>query len=271
MGEALPSLGVGICALNEARDLPRLLSRLLQGVDADDRAGHVVVADGGSTDGTPEIARRMGAEVLDVGRGRGLQLRAAAQYLLDQRGPAAEHGSTGVEVMLFLHADSIPRTGSITALRRAFSTPSEGEEADGAEPLRAAAMRQTIVAEGRKYRWIERAANGRARRGMVYGDSGLAVCPDLYEAAGGFPEWPLFEDVALSKAIRKICPIRLVESATLAISPRRWQKEGVIRCTGRNVILRGLFECGVSPERLARLYRPHSKGRDSVNGGPSGS
>lgn len=242
MGLELPSLGVGICALNESRDLPRLLSRLLQGVDQEDRPGLVVVADGGSTDGTPGIARRMGARVLGVGRGRGLQLRAAAEELLD------------VDVMLFLHADSIPRTGSVTALRQAFATPA----AEGKQPLRAAAMRQAIVAEGRRYRLIERAANGRARRGMVYGDSGLAVRPDVYTAAGGYPEWPLFEDVALSKAIRKRTPIRLLEDATLAISPRRWQREGVLRCTARNLVLRSLFECGVSPERLARLYRPHT-------------
>lgn len=165
----------------------------------------------------------------------------------------------GVDVMLFLHADSIPRTGSITAIRRAFAAPGEG----GREPLRAAAMRQTIVAEGRKYRLIERAANGRARRGMVYGDSGLAVRPELYAAAGGYPEWPLFEDVALSKAIRKRAPIRLLEDATLAVSPRRWQKEGVLRCTARNFFLRGLFECGLSPVRLARLYRPHSQRAES--------
>ena len=238
----LPSLGVGICALNEARDLPRLLSRLLQGVDQGDRADLVVVADGGSSDGTPAVARRMGAQVLDVGRGRGVQLRAAAAEL------------DGVDLMLFLHADSLPRTGSIAALRSAFAAP----VGPGHEPLRAAAMRQSIVATGRKYRLIERAANGRARRGMVYGDSGLAVRPDLYREAGGFPEWPLFEDVALSKAIRKLSPIRLIENATLAISPRRWQKEGMLRCTARNLLLRGLFECGVSPSRLARLYRPHA-------------
>ncbi|MEL6716731.1 MAG: glycosyltransferase, partial [Planctomycetota bacterium] len=67
-GNAAPRLGVGICALNEARALPRLLSRLLQVRDATDRADAVAVADGGSSDGTAELARRMGARVVEPGR-----------------------------------------------------------------------------------------------------------------------------------------------------------------------------------------------------------
>ncbi|MEL6427822.1 MAG: glycosyltransferase family 2 protein [Planctomycetota bacterium] len=238
-GNAAPRLGVGICALNEARALPRLLSRLLQVRDATDRADAVAVADGGSSDGTAELARRMGARVVEPGRGRGVQLGAAAEALLED----------GAERLLFLHADCVPRTGSIAALRAALERPG----------VRAAALRQTVEAEGRTFRWIERAANGRARRGMVYGDSGMALHADVYRAAGGFPAVPLFEDVALSKAVRRIAPIHLVEDATLAISPRRWRREGVLRCTVRNWILRGLYECGVPPERLARrFYRSHA-------------
>lgn len=227
-------LGVCVCTLDEERALPRLLSRVLQGRDARDRAEIAVVADGGSIDATARVAYRYGATVIEPGRGRGVQLRAGADELVEQ----------GADVLLFLHADSLPRTGSIEAMRRAF--------ASGAK---VAAMRQTIVAEGRRYRWIERAANARARRGMVYGDSGLAVTADAYCAAGGFPEWPLFEDVALSKRLRKHHEVRLVEDATLAISARRWEREGVVRATTRNLILRGLFEVGVPPRVLARAYR----------------
>ncbi len=234
-------LGVGICALNESAALPRLLNRLLSGRDPEDRADVVVVADGGSSDATPDLAEAAGARVLNTGRGRGVQLRAAGEALL----------ADGADVLLFLHADSIPRMGSVTAMRRAF-TP--GGTTKG--PAEAAAMRQVIDAEGRSYRWIERAANARSRRGMVYGDSGLAVGADLYRRAGGFAEIPLFEDVDLSKRIRRLGPIRLVESATLVISARRWKEEGLLRSSVRNWILRGLYECGVPPRTLLRMYRP---------------
>ena len=42
---------------------------------------------------------------------------------------------------------------------------------------------------------------------MIYGDSGLAVTRDLYRESGGYPAWPLFEDVALSKAIGRLAPV----------------------------------------------------------------
>ena len=228
-------LGVGICALNECAALPRLLNRLTSGRDSEDRADLVVVADGGSNDGTPDLAVRGGAELLATGRGRGVQLRAAGEALM----------AGGADVLLFLHADSIPRIGSLAALRQAF-----GDQID------AAAMRQVIDAEGRSYRLIERAANARSRRGMVYGDSGLAVKAELYAKAGGFAAIPLFEDVDLSKRIRRLKPIRLVESATLVISARRWKDEGLLRSSLRNWTLRGLYECGVPPTTLLRMYRP---------------
>jgi len=234
-----PRLGVGVCALNEAHALPRLLSRLLQVRDPADRADLVVVADAGSTDGTPDLARAAGAEVVEPGRGRGVQLAAAADALL----------AAGAEHLLFLHADCVPRTGSVAVVRAALG--------DGR--AEAAALRQTIEGTRRAYRWIERAANGRARRGMVYGDSGLAVTSGAYRAAGGYPPWPLFEDVALSKRLRRAgVRVQLLEDATLALSPRRWEREGILRCTVRNWILRALHECGVPPERLARRYRPHA-------------
>ncbi|QDV07591.1 Glycosyl transferase family 2 [Planctomycetes bacterium Poly30] len=236
-----PTLGVAICALNERAALPRLLTRLTSIRDAADCADLVVVADGGSTDGTPEIAAAGGARVLKVGRGRGVQLRAAAEVLLE----------ADLDVLLFLHADSVPRLGSVAAVRAAFASTEDS-------PVRATAMRQVIEAEGRMFRWIERAANARSRRGMVYGDSGLALRADLYRESGGFAEIPLFEDVDLSRRIRRVSGIHLVETATLVISARRWREEGLLRSSVRNWILRGMYECGVSPERLVRLYRPFS-------------
>ena len=49
--------------------------------------------------------------------------------------------------------------------------------------------------------------------------------------------------------------MELVETATLAVSSRRWQEEGLLRCTLRNLLLRAAFECGVPPGKLVRWYR----------------
>ncbi|MEM9382326.1 MAG: glycosyltransferase [Planctomycetota bacterium] len=240
-GPGVLRLGLGVCALNEAEALPRLLARVQDPSDAADRADLVVVADGGSTDGTPDLVRARGATVLATGRGRGLQLRAAAERLLED----------GAEVLLFLHADGLPRLGALRVLRAAL-----GPEGDPS--CDAVAMAQVIDAPARVYRWIERAADARANRGMVYGDSGLAVRARLYRESGGFRDLPLFEDVDLSKRLRRRTRIRVLPDAELVVSPRRWREEGVLRCTARNWMLRGLFECGVPPSALERLYRPGS-------------
>ena len=227
-------LGVGICALNEEVGLGRLLPRLLG--EGEDRADVVVVADGGSRDRTRALTRGSGALLHEGACGRGAQLSAAGRRLLDE----------GADVLLFLHADSLPSEGALSAVRAAFE---EGG-------LVAAGMAQRVAAPGRAFRWIEAAADARVRRGMVFGDSALSVGAADYLAAGGFEPVPLFEDVRLSERLRRLGRVRLLEEAQIEVSARRWEQEGILQCTLRNWILRGMHRLGVAPAHLVRLYRP---------------
>lgn len=217
-------LSVVIPTWNERERLPHLLATL-------DGADEVVVADAHSPDGTADVAREFGARVVFSKLGRGTQLA---------RGAAASSGG----LIVVLHADCWLEPGSLAAVRQAFRDPE----------LAAAGMRQRVDCTGRAYRKIERTADARVRRGWVYGDSGLAVRRTAYEAAGGFPDIPLFEDLELSKALQKVGKIELVEGATLVLSPRRWQRHGVVRQTLRNRALVLAWKLGLSPERLARAY-----------------
>ena len=221
-----------IPALNEARALPRLLESLVGEAD------EVVVVDGGSSDGSQAIARQHGARVLLTDRGRGRQLAAGARV-------------TKAELLVFLHADCVLEPGSMAAVCRAF------EDSE----LIAGGMHQLIDGERAVFRWIERAANRRVRRhGMVYGDSGLVVRRSAYQAAGGFPVYPIFEDVELSRNLFGLGRIDLIRGATIRISSRRWDREGVVRCTARNWLLRAAFLFGLEPHRLARHYEPETLG-----------
>lgn len=225
-----------IPALNEAQTLPRLLESLA------DEADEVVVVDGGSSDGSQAIAREHGARVLLTDRGRGRQLAAGAR-------------ATEAELLIFLHADCVLEPGSLAAVCRAF------EDQD----LIAGGMHQLIEGERAVFRWIESAANRRVRRhGMVYGDSGLVVRRSAYLAAGGFPVYPIFEDVELSRNLIGLGRVVLIPGATIRISSRRWDREGVVRCTARNWLLRAAFLFGLEPHRLARHYEPEALG----SGGP---
>lgn len=224
------SLCVVIPTLNEEQAIGELVASLhAQGAD------RIVVADGGSTDRTCERAREAGAEVREVGRGRGSQLAAGAT-------------GAGEDLLLFLHADNRLGAGALAAVRRAF------RDAD----LGFAGLTQRVGAEGRFFRMVEGSANGRVGRGVVFGDSGLVCRAQLYRRVGGFAPLPLFEDVDLSRRLARNARWTRVRDAELVISARRWQKEGALRTTLRNWMLRVGYALGVSPARLARFYAAHT-------------
>mgnify|MGYP001202050826 CR=1 FL=1 len=86
-------ISVVIPTLNAARTLPAALAALAPGLDSG-LIKEVLISDGGSTDGTPELARTLDTEVLTGPRGRGGQL---------QRGAIAARG----EWLFFLHCDTV--------------------------------------------------------------------------------------------------------------------------------------------------------------------
>lgn len=87
-----------------------------------------------------------------------------------------------------------------------------------------------------------------------FGDQGIVVRRSLFDELGGFPEWPLFEDVDfLRKARRKTkiysFPLEVLTSA------RKFKKNGPIRQQIKNGILILKYLAGVTPEKLAKEYR----------------
>jgi rSAM/selenodomain-associated transferase 2 len=224
-----PRFSVVVPTLEEALNLPELWASL----GAQGAPFQGIVSDGGSRDGTAALARELGAEVVVGPRNRGAQLA---------RGAALARG----ELLVFLHADTRLAPGSFAALARAFEDPE----------LVASGMRQRIDHPARFYRLVERAADRRVRRGWVYGDSGLCVRRAALERAGGVPELALFEDLELSRRLRKLGKIALVAEAELLISPRRWERDGRIRRTLANWSLTALWFLGVPPAALVRAYRP---------------
>lgn len=231
--EPLPEslLSVVIPTLDEARALPALLDDLR----AVDVPYEVVVADGGSGDGTRAIARDAGARVVEVPAGRGAQLAAGA---------AAARGTT----LCFLHADVRLPSSTCAALARVADLP------DGV----AIAFRLHIAADGWRYRFVEWGTDRRSRWGRLpYGDQGLVLTRASYERSGGFAPLPLMEDVALVRRLRALGDVRILPEC-VHVSPRRWERDGVLRRMLRNWLLVTAYLAGVPPERLARAYRPYS-------------
>jgi rSAM/selenodomain-associated transferase 2 len=224
-----------IPALDEAAALGALLDDL-RGLAT---PHEVVVVDGGSADATATVAARAGARLVAAPRGRGRQLGAGA---------AAARG----EVLCFLHAD----VRLDAAARRALDAVVRDR------PPGAFAFRLAIDSPRRALRAVAWGANLRARwLALPYGDQGLVVARRDYDAAGGYPAWPLMEDVALARALARVTRLRLLPAA-VHVSARRWERDGVVRRTLGNLWLLARFTLGASPHRLARHYRAGRSERD---------
>ncbi len=225
----MPLVGVVVPTLNEARYLPGLLQDLRQLTPEPD----LVVADGGSTDGTVDLARNHGARIVEAVRGRGPQMNAGARVLRTRW-------------LCFLHADTRLDSAALADLERTVRDPDAC----------AAVWRLAIDAPGFWYRTLEAGAWMRDRLcGFPYGDQGLLIRRDRFKAIGGFADVPILEDVAMVRTLRRQCRVLRLASA-VHVSPRRWQREGPYRAWLRNSVLLAAYLAGVSPLRLARWYRP---------------
>ncbi len=194
-------------------------------------ADEVIVVDAGSLDGTAEIARGAGATVLHAARGRGAQLAAGA---------AAARGDT----LLFLHADARLPSMARAAIERALSdrTVGGGNFKLRFEPADPWARVFARVNHERR-RWLR----------IYYGDSGVFVRRDIYEAIGGFRPIPIMEDHDFVRRLERASRTVYITDLEIAVSARRFAARP-LRTLAIWTVIQTLASSGVSPQRLARLY-----------------
>jgi rSAM/selenodomain-associated transferase 2 len=212
------------------------IGRLVEGLSRE--AGvEVIVADGGSRDGTPEIARHRGARVVECAPGRAVQMNAGAR-------------EASGDALLFLHADTRLPEGYDRLIRRALED----------EGVAGGAFRLAFDGAGPFLRLIAGAANFRSRRmGITFGDQALFARTDLFRRIGGFPEQPIMEDYEFVRRLRRCGRVVLLPEE-LVTSARRWRRNGALRTTLLNHVITWAYLCGVSPRRLASWRRQQTGG-----------
>jgi rSAM/selenodomain-associated transferase 2 len=216
-------LSVVVPALNEASGIRAALEAL---APLRARGHEVIVVDGGSSDGTPELARGLCDRVLSAPRGRALQMNAGAA------------AATG-DALVFLHADTRLPQGADELIFQSLRLSPWGRfdvEIDARHPL---------------LKVVACTMNLRSRlTGIATGDQAIFV---RREAFPGFPEIELMEDIAFCKAMRRWGP-PACRRERVVTSGRRWESRGVLRTIALMWRLRLMYFLGARPERLARIY-----------------
>ncbi|MDR4498492.1 MAG: TIGR04283 family arsenosugar biosynthesis glycosyltransferase [Candidatus Scalindua sp.] len=207
----LENISVIIPTLNEEEHIKRCIETVLHTPGIIE----VIIADGGSTDSTIQIARGYrDVKVVFSMRGRSVQMNRGAFY---------SHG----DILLFLHADCILPGEIVSAIRHVF----ESSQAAGG------AFTMKLLSDKFIYRMIEMGINFRSRIfKLPYGDQGLFVKRSLFKELGGFKKMTVCEDLDFVWRLKKYGRITILDNEILT-SVRRWRKNGFLRTSVRNQLL----------------------------------
>jgi len=224
-------ISIIIPVLNEAPTIASVISTAQNAQNVE-----IIVADGGSSDRTADIAQSLGVRVISTAPGRAAQMNAGAI------------AATG-DILLFLHADTLLPPGYDSGARLALAKPQTV----------AGAFKLKIDSPSLCLRLVETGVNGRSRfLQMPYGDQAIFLTASTFDKIGGFPDLALMEDFEFVRRLKKQGRIEIVPQPVLT-SARRWQQLGVIKTTAINQIVIIAYFLGVSPDRLAFWYKRQKK------------
>jgi rSAM/selenodomain-associated transferase 2 len=214
-----------IPTLNEAKFIQPTIQRI-RDLDA---SAEIIIADGESSDDTVQICRKAKLDIVFSKPGRGSQCNAGTQ-------------KASGDILLFLHADTLLPQNAFQLLSDYFSN----------EQIKIGTFRLSFNSPNamlRFYCMFTKFDSMFTR----FGDQCIVIRKSFFNELGGFPDWPLFEDVHLLRLARQVMPVISFPSYVIT-SARRFESRGIIRTQIFNGLLLLLYLFGVSPAHLARWY-----------------
>ncbi|MGM0418156.1 MAG: TIGR04283 family arsenosugar biosynthesis glycosyltransferase [Thermodesulfobacteriota bacterium] len=169
---------------------------------------------------------------------------------LSKKGRAAQMNNGALKasksILLFLHADSVLPDNFLNSVKKIIINKNASA---GAFDLKIDSSRFI-------FQIIEKSASLRSRITKIpYGDQGIFIRKDIFENLNRFSDIPIMEDIDLMLRLKRKKYRAVISRQKIKTSPRRWEKEGIVYCTIRNLILSTLFYCGADPSKLAEFYR----------------
>ena len=222
------TISIIVPTLNEADLIQPFLTHLR------DRAGkaEIIVADGGSTDHTAELATALCHCVVHATAGRAAQLNAGA------------HAARG-EILWFLHVDVTVPTECLNEIGRIMGSPG----------VAGGFFRIRLPRSQPIYRLTDGFAHyAGLLLGMRCGDHGIFCRRSVFIEVGGFPEVPLMEDVEFFRRLRRRGRVRHSRKR-IVVSPRRYEAIGRARLTFAYGLIATLYLFGASLPKLSAMYQ----------------
>lgn len=193
--------------------------------------GELIFVDGGSTDRTVSLARKLG-RVITAPKNRGAQMNQGAK-------------EAKYNVFLFLHADAFIHIESLQQIVKAIE---EKKYIGGC-------LKQVLDDPAILYRWIAWTGNIRAKLSKIfYGDQAIFVRKDVFQELGGFPEVKIGEDVLFTKKLRRKGKVGILPFA-VHCSARRWKKQGVWPTFLLNLRINTALAWNQNLDQLANAYQ----------------
>ena len=220
------NISVIVPVLNEEKSIAATLEALLPLAPYE-----IIIVDGGSSDGTRELAARFQVKVVSSERGRARQMNCGA-------------GAASGDVLLFLHADTRLPTSALHDISAALSD------------ARFLGGRFDVELDGEHWvlPLVGRMISYRSRISKVgTGDQGIFVRRAVFERMHGFEDIPLMEDIAFCRTLKRMGEVACLRSRVVT-SARRWEVDGVWRTIFRMWTIKLLYLAGVSPARLKQFY-----------------
>lgn len=219
-------ISVIIPTYNEEKVIGQLLTFLISVPSIE-----IIVSDGGSWDSTRKICEGFAVRFISGSLGRGIQQNAGARV------------ASG-DILCFLHADSILEHKVFSEIQRTV----EQEVKWGCCTL-------AFDDDRLFFKYLAWISTLRAKvMSVCFGDQGIFCSREIFWSIGGFPQYPLMEDLDLSKRLRKISRAKVI-SGKIVTSSRRFAQSGPWRTLLKMQFLQYLFHFGVCPNKLANYYR----------------